>query len=187
MDNRPGDFILQFTEADIRPFSKFVHRTFNFVDLEFFLFSLKNIYQQHSGLESIFTKFYIPNQSIKDAICGFRDVFFSIPHPARSLKHVSNPVRGAAAKRINMFLRWMVRHDNAGVDFGLWKQISTAHLMCPLDVHSGRVARSLGLLQRKQDDWSAVEHLTANLRLLNPTDPILFDYALFGIGVFENA
>jgi uncharacterized protein (TIGR02757 family) len=185
MEWQPADFILNFSEKDLKPFSGFVHRTFNYADLEFFLYSLKNIYQEHGGLEQCFTKHFINTGSIKDAIIGFRKVFFGIPHPLRTLKHVSDPGTGSAAKRLNMYLRWMIRRDEAGVDFGLWKGISPAQLYCPLDLHSGRVARMLGLLKRKQNDWKAVEELTANLRKFKPEDPVLYDFALFGIGVFE--
>lgn len=186
MEWQPADFIRNFSEVDLKPFSTFVHRTFNFNDLEFFLFSLKNIYQEHGGLEQCFTKPYLQNIDVKEAITGFRKVFFDIPHLPRTQKHVSNPDSGSSAKRLNMFMRWMVRKDDTGVDFGLWKGISPADLYCPLDLHSGRVARWLGLLQRKQSDWKAVEELTENLRKLNPEDPVMYDFALFGMGVFEN-
>jgi len=185
MDWQPTDFVKNFSEKDLKPFIGFVHRTFNFSDLEFFLFSLKNIYQEHGGLEQCFTKPYLDTGYIKDGIAGFRKVFIEILYSPRTLKHLSDPDSGSSAKRLNMFLRWMVRKDNAGVDFGLWKGISPAHLYCPLDLHSGRVARMLGLLKRKQNDWKAVEELTANLRKLNPEDPVLYDFALFGMGVFE--
>jgi len=186
MDWQPADFVRNFSESDLRPFARFVHRTFNYADLEFFLFSLKNIYQEHSSLEQCFTKPYLQNMDVKDAITGFRRVFFDIPHLPRTQKHVSNPDTGASAKRLNLFLRWMVRKDDTGVDFGLWDAIAPAHLYCPLDLHSGRVARRLGLLQRKQNDWKAVEELTDNLRKLNQEDPVLYDFALFGMGVFED-
>lgn len=185
MEWQPADFILNFSEKDLKPFSSFVHRTFNFIDLEFFLYSLKNIYQEHGGLEACFTAPYKQLGDVREAIMGFRNTFFSIPFPPRTLKHVSNPESGASAKRLNMYLRWMVRKDDAGVDFGLWKDINPSDLYCPLDLHSGRVARKLGLLSRKQDDWKAVVELTENLRKLKPEDPVSFDFALFGLGVFE--
>jgi len=185
MDWKPFDFVCSFSENDLKPFSTFVHRTFNFCDLSFFLVSLKNVYAHHGGLEQCFTEGYIRNDSVKEALTGFRRVFFEIPHLSRTQKHVGNPDAGSAAKRLNMFLRWMVRRDESGVDFGLWKTIAPDRLLCPLDLHSGRVARQLGLLQRKQNDWKAVEELTANLRLFNPADPVLYDFALFGMGVFE--
>ncbi len=185
MDWQPAAFIKDFSEKDMRSFAGFAYRTFNFSDLEFFLYSLKHIYQEFGGLEQCFTKPYLQAGNVKNAIIGFRKVFFDLPHLPRTQKHASNPEFGSAAKRLNMFLRWMVRKDDAGVDFGLWKGISPADLYCPLDLHSGRVARMLGLLTRKQNDWKAVEELTANLRQLNPKDPVIFDFALFGMGVFE--
>ena len=185
MEWHPVEFILNFSDKDLRPFNGFVHRTFNYADLEFFLYSLKNIYQEYGGLEACFSRPYKQDGDMKNAITGFRKTFFSIPHPLRTQKHVSNPESGALAKRLNMYLRWMVRKDDAGVDFGLWKNIDPASLYCPLDLHSGRVARKLGLLSRKQSDWKAVEELTGALRLLDPSDPVRYDFALFGMGVFE--
>jgi uncharacterized protein (TIGR02757 family) len=184
MDDSPYDFVMNFRESDLVRFEGFVHRTFNFNDLSTFVYALKNVYQEYNGMESVFAE-GIKHGGMDFAISHFRDVFFSIPHADRSRKHVSNPLQGASAKRINMFLRWLVRKDNAGVDFGIWKLIKPSMLICPLDVHSGRVARKLGLLSRKQDDWKAAEELTANLRLLDPIDPVKYDFALFGLGVFE--
>jgi uncharacterized protein (TIGR02757 family) len=162
-----------------------VHRTFNGDDCLFFIESLKNIYNKHDGLESLFR---LPLErkdgQIKDGITNFRNTFFDTTHLKRSEKHVSNPLKGSSAKRLNMFLRWMVRKDNKGVDFGLW-DISPSLLMCPLDVHSGRIARKLGLLRRKQDDWKAVEELTSVLKEFDTDDPVKYDFALFGMGVFE--
>lgn len=185
MEWHPAEFILKFSDKDLKPFRGFVHRTFNYTDLEFFLYALKNVYQEHGGLEACFTRPYKQEGDMRDAITGFRKTFFSIPHPLRTQKHVSNPETGASAKRLNMFLRWMVRQDEAGVDFGLWKEIKPADLYCPLDLHSGRVARKLGLLIRRQNDWKAVEELTTSLRQLDPSDPVRYDFALFGLGVFE--
>ncbi len=179
MDFAPHDFILNFNAADLRPFEKFVHRTFNAVDLEYFLWSLKNIYQKHGGLEQVFKT----KAGIKEAILNFRNVFFELDFPSRTSKHVANPAKNSSAKRLNMFLRWMVRKDDKGVDFGIWESIDPCLLMCPLDVHSGRIARQLGILQRKQDDWKAVEELTQNLRKFDPNDPVKYDFALFGLGV----
>lgn len=184
MGNSPLDFILHFKETDLKPFEGFVHRTFNYSDLCTFLFALKNIYQKHGGMERLFAKGY-EQGGMNQAIAHFREVFFSIPHQQRSRKHVSNPLAGASAKRINMFLRWLVRKDNAGVDFGIWNSLKAHQLICPLDVHSGRVARKLGLLTRKQDDWKAAEELTASLRRFDAKDPVKYDFALFGLGVFE--
>lgn len=180
MDHQPHDFILNATKADMKPFENFVHRTFNGVDALYFLTSLKHIYQQHDSLETLFMA-----KTAREGIINFRKAFFELVHEKRTEKHVSNPEANAAAKRINMFLRWMVRKDNKGVDFGIWENISPALLQCPLDVHSGRVARKLGLLKRTQDDWKAVEELGKNLRSFDPDDPVKYDYALFGLGVFE--
>lgn len=184
MELSPYDFIVNLNQTETEKFESFYHRTFNGRDCIFFLNSLKNIYQIHDGLESLF----LPDNvtGIKGALCRFRSVFLEIDHPRRSEKHVADPFKGASAKRLLMFLRWMVRNDHKGVDFGLWKKISSAILMCPLDVHSGNVARKLGLLQRKQNDWKAVEELTANLRQFDLEDPVKYDFALFGLGVFEH-
>jgi uncharacterized protein (TIGR02757 family) len=197
MDMSPHDFVVNFSEADLKPFKKFVHRTFNGSDCIFFLRSLKNIYSEYS-LEKCFA-----GENALEAIAHFRKKFFSIKHPQRTLKHVSDPRAGSAAKRLNMFLRWMIRKDEFGVDFGLWEiplylkgnakksaaaggfQLSPAQLMMPLDVHSGNVARKLGLLKRKQNDWRAVEELTEKLKNFDPLDPVKYDLALFGTGVFE--
>lgn len=186
MDGAPYDFIMNFTEADLSNFRKFVHRTFNGEDCVYFLWALKNIYQQYGGLEQVFTEgFSLKNQDVFSAIMQFRTTFFELEHPARTLKHVANPSKNASAKRINMFLRWMVRKDESGVDFGIWNNISPAQLVCPLDVHSARVARKLGLLSRKMNDWKAATELTANLKKFNAEDPVKYDFALFGLGVFE--
>ena len=190
MDNAPNDFILNFKEDDLEPFRKFVHRTFNGDDCVYFLKALQEIYGK-GGLEKNFkdglkVKRNVDCDSeIKNAISYSRTVFFSAPHLKRTEKHFSNPANGSAAKRLNMFLRWMVRRDKHGVDFGIWKNISPSLLICPLDVHSGRIARKLGLLKRKQNDWKAAEELTASLRHFNKLDPIKYDFALFGLGAFE--
>jgi len=184
MGESPFDFVMSFRERDLQPFEGFVHRTFNFTDLCSFFWALKNLYQVHGGMENVFVE-GLKKGDMGDAISYFRDVFFQIPHPQRTEKHVSNPLGGASAKRINMFLRWMIRNDNSGVDFGIWKRISPRQLICPLDVHSGRVARKLGLLSRKQDDWKAAVELTNTLLVLDRSDPVKYDFALFGLGVFE--
>jgi len=184
MDHSPYEFILSSVPTETERFESFYHRTFNGRDCIFFLESLKNIYQNHEGLESLF----LPDDStgIKGAMCRFRSAFLEIDHPQRSEKHIADPSRGASAKRLFMFLRWMVRNDHKGVDFGLWKKIPPSILMCPLDIHSGNVARKLGLLMRNQNDWKAVEELTANLRQFDAEDPVKYDFALFGLGVFEH-
>lgn len=184
LDESPFEFVMNYTESDLALFDEFVHRTFNGEDLKFFIKSLRNIYQKHGGLEAVF-KSGIDDNSLQPAISNFKKVFFSIPHPARTTKHVSDPLKGSAAKRINMFLRWMVRDGATGVDFGIWKTIPTAYLSCPLDVHSGNVARKLKLLTRKQNDAKALAELDKNLRKLDAKDPVKYDFALFGLGVFE--
>jgi uncharacterized protein (TIGR02757 family) len=185
MDRSPCAFLLQAGEREIDAFGDFVHRTFNGDDCRYFLYALKQIYQVEGGLETVFSAGYLSNRSIREAIVYFREKFLSYPHLNRSRKHLPDPISGSAAKRLNMFLRWMVRTDSCGVDFGLWKRIRPADLMCPLDVHSGNVARQLGILSRKLNDWQAVEELTAVLRSLDPADPVKFDFALFGTGVNE--
>ncbi|MFN2396143.1 MAG: TIGR02757 family protein [Bacteroidales bacterium] len=184
MDDAPGDFIMNFKESDLKRFEGFVHRTFNYTDITVFVYALKNIYQIHGGMEKVFAD-GIKSGGMDYGIAHFRNVFFEVPHEIRTRKHVSNPLSGSCTKRINMYLRWMVRKDDRGVDFGIWESIRPDQLICPLDVHSGRVARRLGLLKRKQDDWKAAVELTENLRLLDPSDPVKYDFALFGLGVFE--
>jgi len=186
MDHSPHQFIIGFQNSDLERFKNFIHRTFNGTDCIYFFHALKNIYQQHGGLESIFhSGLNQGDADLKNSIVHVRKIFFELSHLRRTEKHFSNPEENSAAKRINMYLRWMVRRDKNGVDFGIWKSISPALLSCPLDVHSGRVARKLGLLTRKQNDWKAVEELTSNLRMLDPGDPVKYDIALFGLGVFE--
>jgi uncharacterized protein (TIGR02757 family) len=184
MDNAPYDFIINHQKPDLQTFIGFVHRTFNGEDLSYFIQGLRNIYKKHHGIEAVFAKYQEP-KSLQLAISAFKQVFFELPHPERSKKHVSDPMQGSAAKRINMFLRWMVRDASTGVDFGLWNLISPSQLSCPLDVHSGRVARKLGLLKRKQNDAKALVELDNGLRSLDPIDPVKYDFALFGLGVFE--
>ena len=184
MDYAPHSFVMDFTEKDLKRFSQFVHRTFNGIDTLYFLSSLKNIYSKHDSIGSVFEKEINSGSDLKQAIVKFREMFFELPHEKRTEKHVSNPGMGASAKRLCMYLRWLTRKDNRGVDFGIWN-ISSSVLMCPLDVHSGRIARRLGLLTRKQDDWQAVQELTENLRKFDPNDPVKYDFALFGLGVNE--
>ena len=184
LDNSPHDFILNYQEKELKRFQNFVHRTFNSQDVIQFIKSLQHIYKNHGGLEQ--------SLGIKDktdnyctTISNFKTHFFEIPHQQRTQKHVSDPLKGSAAKRINMFLRWMIRKDNCGVDFGIWKTHNPAQISCPIDVHSGNVARKLGLLERKQNDWKAVTELDTNLRELDKNDPSKYDFALFGLGIFE--
>lgn len=186
MDNSPFDFVLHAGPDDLKRLSGFVHRTFNSDDILFFIESLKSIYQNQGGLEKTFAAgLKNGDPDVMNAIIHFRELFLQNPHLPRSQKHIANPAAGSSAKRINMFLRWMVRKDDMGVDFGLWNSILPAQLCCPLDIHVGNVARKLGLLERKQNDWKAVEELTVNLRRFDPVDPIKYDFALFGMGVFE--
>lgn len=182
LENEPHEFILNASDDEIETLSGFVHRTFNHVDLQFFLKSLRNIYQNHGGLETVFSKY--PTDMPK-ALIHFREVFFEIPFPERTSRHVSNVAKNSAAKRLNMFLMWMVRKDNRGVHFGLWDKIKPSALYLPLDVHTGNVGRKLGLLNRKQSDWKAVAEITDNLRKFDANDPVKYDFALFGLGVFE--
>lgn len=185
MDNAPYDFILH--EANnTQHLQKFVHRTFNAQDLTFFIQSLHHIYTYHGGLEEVFNTGFMKSGNIFETLAYFRKIFLETNAHNRSRKHVSDVMKNSAAKRLNMFLRWMVRHDKVGVDFGLWNQIPMSTLMLPVDVHAGDVARALGILTRRQNDWKAVEEVTQVLRTFDPSDPIKYDYALFGIGVFEN-
>lgn len=184
MGNSPYDFVLSHNENQLESLNKFVHRTFNGQDFAQFIKSLQHIYTNHNGLEAVFAK-NATKDSMQKSISEFKKIFFENNHLPRTQKHISDPISGSAAKRINMFLRWMVRQDTHGVDFGLWKTISSSALSCPLDVHSGNVARKLQLLLRKQNDAKAVYELDTNLRLLDPNDPVKYDFALFGLGVFE--
>jgi uncharacterized protein (TIGR02757 family) len=184
MENSPYEFVTQHTQGDLKRFDTFVHRTFNGVDCTFFIRSLKNIYATHGSMESAFSKgLGKDDQSIKNAIIYFRQQFLRPSHQERTEKHISNPLRNSSAKRLCMYLRWMVRKDSKGVDLGIWKSIQPRHLCLPLDVHTGNVSRKLGLLKRKQDDWKAVEEITSVLREFDPVDPIKYDFSLFGLGV----
>jgi len=186
MDFEPHSFVTNATTKEIKVFSKFVHRTFNGDDCMFFIQSLKHLYKKNGSLEVLFSKgIKATDETIKNGIVNFREEFFSIQHPARTQKHVSNPSKNSSSKRLCMFLRWMVRTDKAGVDFGIWKTIKPAQLCLPLDLHTGNVSRKLGLLNRTQNDWQAVEEVTTLLRKLDSKDPVKYDFALFGLGVFE--
>jgi uncharacterized protein (TIGR02757 family) len=184
MEEAPHDFVMTATENELKPLQGFVHRTFNGLDLITFVKGLRHIYSNYGGMEPLFTD-YARGEGLQEAITKVRGHFFEIPHPERSQKHFSNPSKGSAAKRINMFLRWMIRPSDSGVDFGLWTQLQPSQLSCPLDVHSGKVARALGLLSRKQNDARAVAELDKALQKLDPADPVKYDFALFGLGVFE--
>lgn len=183
MGESPYEFLVNADESDIDQFVNFYYRTFQGVDCTFFIKSLKEIYNKYNSLEDVLKVSIEKGGGVKEAIIGFREVFFDLPHKKRSEKHFANPMTGAAGKRLNMFLRWMVRNDKRGVDFGIWDSIPMSGLLIPLDLHSGNIARKLGLLKRKANDWKAVEELTANLRLFDQADPVKYDYALFGLGV----
>ena len=182
MENEPYNFVTNYTSDQLQQ-SKFVHRTFNVHDLDFFFRGLRRIYE-NGGLETAFGA-HPSIEGVKGRIIQFRTSMLLTTHEIRSVKHISDPLNGSAAKRINMYLRWMVRQDTKGVDLGIWKSISPAALSCPLDVHSGNVARKLGLLLRKQNDAKALAELDTQLRILDPNDPVKYDFALFGLGVFE--
>ena len=185
MDNSPHDFIMNAAREDLKIFRNFVHRTFMGVDCMFFIQSLQNIYREHGGLGGVFQSAFTQTNSLENSLIFFRELFFRPLHPARTQKHVSDIARGSAAKRLNLFLRWMVRHDQAGVDFGLWKDIPMSALFLPLDVHTASVARKLGLLKLRQNNWKAVLEVTEKLREFDQEDPVKYDYALFGLGIFE--
>ncbi|WP_273566683.1 TIGR02757 family protein [Maribacter halichondriae] len=184
LENAPYDFIMNHSQKELETLKDFVHRTFNGNDLTYFIRGLQNIYQQHDGLEAVFSK-EAKKDNLQASISTFKKTFFELPHPARTTKHISDPLKGSAAKRTNMFLRWMVRDNRTGVNFGLWKSIAPSQLSCPLDVHSGNVARKLKLLKRKQNDAKALVELDEKLQRLDPDDPVKYDFALFGLGVFE--
>ncbi len=184
LDNTPHDFIIHHQDKDLKSLQSFVHRTFNGDDFITFVKGLNHLYSKHQGLETLFAK-HQGQTSLQPSITAFKELFFEIPHLKRTQKHLSNPATGSAAKRINMFLRWMVRPSDKKVDFGIWKSIPSSILSCPLDVHSGNVARKLKLLKRKQNDAKALAELDKNLRKLDAQDPVKYDFALFGLGVFE--
>jgi len=189
MDNAPHDFLLNHTLRDLKRFEKFKHRTFNATDTLYFIESLSQYYKKHDSLEDAFlypvsTK---ADLTIEAGLMHFHDTFFSLSDfPKRTLKHVSTPARKSACKRLCMYLRWMVRQDDKGVDFGIWKNLSSSQLVCPCDVHVERVARKLKLIKSKQLNWQTALELTANLRSLDPQDPVKYDFALFGLGIIEH-
>jgi len=187
MDGHPYDFILNHTDEDLKRLEDFKHRTFNSTDLLYFIAFLKMHYQEDTTLETAFAKFLSKkDENVEPALIGFHDYFFSLEDfPERTRKHVATPKRKSTCKRLNMFLRWMVRKDASGVDFGLWKSIKNSQLLCPLDVHVERVASRLGLIERKQVDWTTVLELSRNLKTFDSEDPVKYDFALFGMGVME--
>ncbi len=183
MDMKPHQFCLHHGPDDLKKLTSFRHRTFTTTDLLYFIEFFKQHYQKHNSLEPAFLQH---GNSMEEMLAGFHHYFFSLDDaPSRTKKHVPTPERGSSCKRLNMFLRWMVRKDDKGVDFGIWKKISPAQLICPLDLHVARVAKRLGMLQRKQADWLAAEELTACLRTFDKSDPVKYDFALFGMGINE--
>ncbi len=189
MDNEPYQFCLHHSDNDLKKLLAFKHRTFNATDLLYFISFFKMHYSKHISLETSFTMgMHSDDETTENALKGFYHYFFSLPHIAeRSRKHIASPEKNSSCKRLNMYLRWMVRHDQNGVDFGIWKNILPAQLICPIDVHVARVAKQLKLLHRKPVDWQAALELTACLRTLDKADPVKYDFALFGTGVMENS
>lgn len=187
LGQNPYDFMLNHQPKDLKPFLNFKHRTFNATDLLYFISFFKWFYSRHESLEEAFFPVNkVADERVKDGLIHFGKLFFSLDDvPKRTIKHIASPENNSTCKRLNMFLRWMVRSDNKGVDFGLWKKIKPAELICPLDSHVERVARKFGLITRQQVDWKTVMELTDNLRLMDPVDPIKYDFALFGLGVEE--
>lgn len=187
MDNAPHDFILHHQEGDLKPFLNFKHRTFNDIDTLYFIEFFSWLYTTHESLEEAFVIGWTPDvNAMEGLLANFHRFFFQLPEaPGRTKKHIATPERKAACKRINMFLRWMVRSDGKGVDFGLWKRIKPYQLICPCDLHVDRVGRKLGLIERKQTDWLTAMELTRRLREFDPEDPVKYDFALFGMGVEE--
>jgi len=185
LDNQPYEFITSASERELVIASEFIHRTFNHTDTLYFLKSIRNLYLHQGGLENAFLGGFREDTTVYSSLKQFRDIFFELPGPERTRKHLSDVTTGSAAKRLNMYLRWMCREDNRGVDIGIWKGIPAASLMLPLDVHTGNVARKLGILKRKQNDWKAVEEVMAVLHTFDQADPVKYDFALFGLGAFE--
>ncbi len=183
MDNAPYDFCLHHSDKELRSLSVFKHRTFNTTDLLYFIEFFRFHYSKNKSLETAFTKH---GETVEQILNGFHRYFFSLDHiPERTRKHIATPERKSSCKRLNMFLRWMVRRDDKGIDFGIWKNISPSQLICPIDVHVARVAKRLNILTRKQTDWQAAVELTEYLRTLDSSDPVKYDFALFGLGVME--
>lgn len=185
LENSPFDFVMSHSENDLKALENFKHRTFNGQDFVEFVKSLKRIYQRYESMENAVFQ-CIEENNLQKGISNFKKLFFEETSLLRTQKHLSDPEKGSAAKRINMYFRWMVRKDNNGVDLGIWTKISPEMLSCPLDVHSGNVARALGLITRNQNDAKALQELDFHLRKFDPTDPVKYDFALFGLGVFEN-
>lgn len=187
MDMAPFDFVLNHKEKDLKKLLHFKHRTFNATDLLYFIEFLKFHYTNHNSLETAFAKWMKPgDENIEQGLIGFYNYFFSLEDvPQRTKKHIATPQKKSTCKRLNMFLRWMVRNDNKGVDFGIWDNIKPAQLICPVDLHVARVAKHFNLLHRKQTDWQTALELTEYLRTLDVNDPVKYDFALFGLGAVE--
>jgi len=186
MDNAPFQFISGAEDLELKKLENFKHRTFNFTDLLYFIEFLKSHYSRFESLEDAFLIGNESSQNIKVNLINFNKYFFSLEDsPKRTVKHVSSPAKNSACKRINMYLRWMVRQDDKGVDFGIWKRLQPSQLICPCDLHVDRVARKLELISRKQTDWLTAEELTEKLKELDPLDPTKYDFALFGLGIEE--
>jgi TIGR02757 family protein len=185
MENSPYEFVMSANDNELLRFARFVHRTFNGTDCIYFIKGLRQIYSSFGSMEDVILQGMKASGSVKEGLSHLRSIFFSLPHAIRNEKHFADVTGGAAGKRLNMFLRWMVRKDNYGVDFGIWKKVDPALLYIPLDLHSGNTARRLGLLSRKMNDWKAVEELTGILKEFDPADPVKYDFALFGLGVNE--
>ncbi len=185
MDNAPYEFVINHSENDLLRLMAFRHRTFNTTDTLYFIHFFRNYYRKSESLEDLF----IPDRgalNVESGLNRFHQSFFNLPEaPVRTIKHIPSPLRGSACKRLNMFLRWMVRDDGKGVDFGIWKKIKPSQLICPCDLHVERVAKKLGLMTRNHADWKAAIELTDNLKLFDPMDPVKYDYALFGLGIVE--
>lgn len=183
MDGDPYGFIMHHTEKDLARLSGFKHRTFNYTDTLYFVDFFKNYYKNNDTLEDAFTS---DTNDIREGLILFHETFFKADYaPHRTKKHIPTPLRKSTCKRLNMFLRWMVRSDKKGVDFGIWKKLTPDKLYCPLDLHVDRVARKLKLIERKQTDWQTVQELTENLRKFDKEDPARYDFALFGLGIEE--
>ena len=183
LDGRPYDFVVGASEGELECLERYVHRTFNGEDFICFVRALGRMCREYGSLGEWFQSEWEKQGDMRTVLAHFRSEFFNLPHPTRSEKHLSSIAKGAACKRLNMYLRWMVRQDPHGVDFGFWKRIPSSALYLPLDVHSGNIARELGILSRKQNDWKAVEEVMEELRKADPNDPVKYDYALFGVGI----
>jgi uncharacterized protein (TIGR02757 family) len=182
MNMQPHEFCLNTDSYQLKKLLHFKHRTFNATDLLYFIEFLQFHYQHNKSLETAFTKW---GTDVEQMLIGFHHYFFSLEHVTRTKKHIATPEKKSNCKRLNMFLRWMVRNDNKGVDFGIWRTIKPSQLICPVDVHVARVAKHFNLLHRKQIDWSAAVELTEYLKALDANDPVKYDFALFGLGAIE--